>query len=97
MNHKMLPIVSAILILTVLLGTTPFTNAVTLRYTTAPSLLVTTIPQDNQVLEKGVIILGSYALKGRATCTYDPAVAALGVVPECGAADLMSQHKLIVT
>ena len=59
MNHKLLPIVSAILILTVLLGASPFTYAVSLRYTTAPALIVKTIPQDNQVLEKGVIILGT--------------------------------------
>jgi hypothetical protein len=89
----MLPIVSAILILTVLLGATPFTNAVTLRYTTAPSLLVTTIPQDNQVLEKGVIILGTQGLTGRQTCSYDPTSG----LTQCGAADLMSQHKLLVT
>ena len=57
MNHKLLSIVSAILILTVLLGASPFTYAVTQRYTTLPTLLVTTIPQDNQVLEKGIIIL----------------------------------------
>lgn len=57
MNHKLLSIVSAILILTVLLGASPFTYAVTQRYTTLPTLLVTTIPQDNQKLEKGIIIL----------------------------------------
>jgi hypothetical protein len=95
MNHKLLSIVSAILILTILLGASPFTYAVSLRYTTLPTLLVTTIPQDNQKLEKGVIILGTQGLVGRATCTYDPAKA--NGLPLCKDADLMSQHKLLVT
>jgi len=110
MNHKMLPIVSAILILTVLLGASPFTYAVSLRYTTLPTLLVTTIPQDNQKLEKGIIILGTHAIAAathdnppkspRQTCTYDPDLATT-TLPLCGGADgvfdLMSQHKILVT
>ena len=105
----MLPIVSAILILTVLLGASPFTYAVSLRYTTLPTLLVTTIPQDNQKLEKGIIILGTYSIaqdthithkdpvgSPRQTCTYDPTKVS-ATLPACEEADLMSQHKILVT
>jgi hypothetical protein len=103
----MLPIVSAILILTILLGASPFTYAVSLRYTTLPTLLVTTIPQDNQKLEKGIIILGTYGLAAdvhnnvpgsspRDTCTYDPTKVS-ATLPACDEADLMSQHKILVT
>lgn len=57
MNRKMVPIVAAFLILSVLLGTTPVTYAVTTS-TIGPKLEVVTIPQDDQKREKGIIILG---------------------------------------
>jgi hypothetical protein len=65
------------------LGTTPFTYAVT-RATIGPKLEVTTIPQDDQKREKGIIILGIDL--ANPTVNKDPL-----------ANDLMSQHKLLVT
>jgi hypothetical protein len=88
MNHKLLPIVAAFLILVMVVGSTPFTTAlasVTGRYTTAPRLEVTTIPQDDQKREKGIMILGLFP-------GYTGAVGQV-LLP----ADLMSQHKLLVT
>jgi len=83
MNHKFLPFVAAFLILSIVLGTTPFTYAVT-RATIGPKLEVTTIPQDDQKREKGIIILG-----------IDPAAPNTKKHPSPN--DLMSQHKLLVT
>jgi hypothetical protein len=83
MNHKLLPFVAAFLILSMVLGTTPFTYAVT-RATIGPKLEVTTIPQDDQKREKGIIILG-----------INPATPTAKVAPL--EPDLMSQHKLLVT
>jgi hypothetical protein len=83
MNHKFLPFVAAFLILSIVLGTTPFTYAVT-RATIGPKLEVTTIPQDDQKREKGIIILG-----------IDPAAPTTKKDPM--QPDLMSQHKLLVT
>jgi hypothetical protein len=79
MNHKLLPVVAALLILSILLGTTSLTYALT--PTIAPKLEVTTIPQDDQKREKGIMILG---LGGDSTFGM-PAI------------DLMSQHKILVT
>jgi hypothetical protein len=79
MNRKYISAIAAFLILGVLLSATPLAYAQTLAF--GPKLEVVTIPQDNQLLKKGVIILGitgpGYA---------DP-----------GPTDLLSQHKLIVT
>jgi hypothetical protein len=97
MYRKLLPIVAAFLILAVLFGSTPFTYAaasLTSRYTIGPQLVVTTIPQDDQKREKGIIILGLDAV--HLTCTTD-ATKVTATVPLCGPQDLMSQHKLLVT
>ena len=56
MNHKYISAVAAFLILGVLLSATPLAYAQTLAF--GPKLEVVTIPQDNQILKKGVIILG---------------------------------------
>jgi hypothetical protein len=82
MNHKFLPFVAAFMILAIVFSTMPFTYAVT-RATIGPKLEVTTIPQDDQKREKGIIILG-----------IDPAN--LGKIDPVQP-DLMSQHKLLVT
>ena len=57
MNHKLIPAVAAFLILGVLLSATPLAYGVNVL-TFGPKLEVVTIPQDNQKLEKGIIILG---------------------------------------
>ena len=57
MNHKFIPAVAAILILGLMLSSTPLTYAVT-TLSFGPKLDVVTIPQDNQKLKTGVMILG---------------------------------------
>lgn len=83
MDRKLLPFVAAFLILAVVLGATPFTYAVS-PTTMGPKLEVTTIAQDDQMRETGIMILGIDPLD-HAT-PKDP-------LPY----DLMSQHKLLVT
>jgi hypothetical protein len=83
MNHKFIPAVAAFLILGVLLSATPLTYAAT-ALVFGPKLEVVTIPQDNQVLEKGVIILG-----------IDPGLPLS--TARAWEYDYMSQHKIIVT
>jgi hypothetical protein len=83
MNHKFIPAVAAFLILGVLLSATPLAYAATML-TFGPKLEVVTIPQDNQKLAKGIIILG-----------IDPTTPTAYVAP--GPNDLLSQHKIIVT
>jgi len=56
MNHKLLPLVAAFLILVVALGSTPLTFALTPVF--GPKLEVWTIPQDDQKREKGIMVLG---------------------------------------
>jgi hypothetical protein len=79
MNHKYVSAIAAFLILGVLLSATPLAYAQTLAF--GPKLEVTTIPQDDQLLKKGIIILGINPIGG----------------PTLGQWDLLSQHKLIVT
>jgi len=57
MNHKFIPAVAAILILGLMLSSTPLTYAVTIL-SFGPKLEVVTIPQDNQKLKTGVMLLG---------------------------------------
>lgn len=83
MNHKFIPAVAAFLILGVLLSATPLAYAATML-TFGPKLEVVTIPQDNQKLAKGIIILG-----------IDPTAPTTAKAP--GPTDLLSQHKIIVT
>jgi len=82
MNHKFIPAVAAFLIIGMLLSATPLAYAATLQF--GPKLEVITIPQDNQKLAKGIIILGIDM-----NPTY-PQAAPINI-------DLLSQHKLIVT
>jgi hypothetical protein len=82
MNHKFMPALAAFLMLGILLSATPLTYAV--AATVGPKLEVVTIPQDNQKLEKGIIVLG-----------LDPASPTGTAAPT--QYDLMSQHKIIVT
>jgi hypothetical protein len=79
MNHKYISAIAAFLILGVLLSATPLAYAQTLGF--GPKLEVVTIPQDNQKLKKGIIILG-IDVAGDTTP---------------GPSDLLSQHKIIVT
>jgi hypothetical protein len=79
MNRKYVSAIAAFLILGVLLSATPLAYAQTLAF--GPKLEVVTIPQDNQLLKKGIIILG---------------INPIGA-PSLGYWDLLSQHKLIVT
>ena len=80
MNHKYISAIAAFLILGILLSATPLAYAQTLAF--GPKLEVTTIPQDNQMLKKGVIVLG-VAPSGAALTNHEN--------------DLLSQHKIIVT
>jgi len=92
MNRKLLPVVAVFLVLLALFGSTPLSYA--LVPTFGPKLDVTTIPQDDQKRDKGIVILG---LDGtHPTCTTDPTKVTT-TVPLCGPQDLMSQHKLLVT
>jgi hypothetical protein len=79
MNHKFIPAVAAFLILGMLLSAVPLSYAQT--YSIGPKLDVVTIPQDDQILNTGVMILG--------IDPTDPTVQ--------GPSDFMSQHKLIIT
>jgi len=104
MNRKLLPAVAAFLILAMLFGSTPFSYAVTTSVTFGPQLVVTTIAQDDQVRETGIIILGLPFPVGSANsvCTTDPTKAVLSYtnpspLPLCTPQDLMSQHKLLIT
>jgi len=83
MNRRLLPFVGAFLVLVAVLGATPLIYAVS-SATIGPKLEVTTIAQDDQQREMGVMILG-----------IDPFDRATpkGPLPY----DLMSQHKLLVT
>lgn len=83
MNRELSSLVAAFLILVVVLRATPFTYG-TSSTTTGPKLEVTTIPQDDQVRETGVMILG-----------IDPTDHATPKDPL--PYDLLSQHKLLVT
>jgi hypothetical protein len=56
MNHKFLPAVAAVLIIAMMLSSTPLVAAQTLAF--GPKLEVVTIPQDNQKLKTGLMILG---------------------------------------
>jgi len=56
MNHKFIPAVSALLIVGMLLSLVPLSYAQT--FSIGPSLSVVTVPEDNQFLKTGVIILG---------------------------------------
>lgn len=85
MNTKyLIPVVASVLIVTMLLASSvPIASAI-VRPVIGPKLVVTTIPEDDQKREKGIIVLGlgppSDTHKG-----YAPGV------------DLLSQHKLLVT
>jgi len=57
MNHKFIPAVAAILIIGIMLSSTPLAAAQTVL-AFGPKLEVVTIPQDNQKLKTGVMILG---------------------------------------
>ena len=83
MNRKLLPFVAAFLILAVVLGATPFIYAVS-STAIGSKLEVTTIAQDDQQRETGVMILG-----------IDPFDHANPKDPL--PYDLMSQYKLLVT
>jgi hypothetical protein len=56
MNHKLIPVVAAFLVVGMLLSAIPLSFAQT--YAIGPSLGVVTIPEDDQVLGTGVMILG---------------------------------------
>jgi hypothetical protein len=83
MNRKLLPFVAAFLILAVVLGATPFIYAVS-STAIGSKLEVTTIAQDDQQRETGVMILG-----------IDPFDHANPKDPL--PYDLMAQYKLLVT
>jgi len=82
MNHKFIPVVAAFLIVGMLLAAIPLSVAQT--YSIGPSLGVVTIPQDDQKLATGVMILGIDAVAG---------------YPTAAPVDtkLVSQYKLLIT
>jgi hypothetical protein len=82
MNHRFIPVVAAFLILGMLLSAIPLSFAQ--NYAIGPSLGVVTIPQDDQELETGVMILG-----------LDPAHPTTAQAPL--PTDLMAQYKLTIT
>jgi len=58
MNHKFVPVVAAILIIGIMLSSTPLAAGQVTTLAFGPKLEVVTIPQDNQKLKTGVIVLG---------------------------------------
>lgn len=84
MNHKFVTAIAAFLIVGMVLSAIPMTYAQTVL-SFGPQLQVVTIPQDNQDLKTGVMILG---------------LGSAGLVPGAAVVagtDYMSQHKLLVT
>jgi len=57
MNRKVLPLIAALLVLLAAVSTTPFSYAVTTA-TIGPKLVVTTIPEDDQIRKMGIMVLG---------------------------------------
>jgi len=89
MNRKLLPVVAAFMILAIVLGTTPLTQAALLP-TIGPNLVVQTIPQDDQKRNTGIMILG--LSKNAAGVSVIPATW-LGTYP----VEVEAQYKLLVT
>jgi hypothetical protein len=58
MNRKLIPAVAGFMILLTVLSMTPSLSFAQTTLTFGPQLQVTTIPQDDQVREKGIMILG---------------------------------------
>jgi len=85
MNHKFVPAVAAFLILGMLLAAIPVSVASV--YAIGPQLGVVTIPQDDQALGTGVIILG---LTPGVTVRYPGPAQPLYM-------KLMAQYKIIIT
>jgi hypothetical protein len=86
MNSKyLIPAVAFLLVFTVLFSTALPALAIVTRATIGPKLVVTTIPQDDQKREKGIIVLGLV-----------PTVQGFPKPRQPGF-DLMSQHKILVT
>jgi len=108
MNRKyLIPALASVLVLSMVLSS--FTPAMAQPPVIAPKLDVVTIPQDDQVREKGIMILGLDTNQGGsldgfvAACEIpevagspDPHLDDPGV-PNCGFMDLLSQHKLVVS
>jgi len=90
MNSKyLIPAIASALILTMVLSSmTPVMAQLTPAF--LPQLVVKTIPQDDQVLKKGIIVLGLLPV----TTGPNPWPSDKGWAP---GSDLMTQHKLLVT
>jgi hypothetical protein len=58
MNRKLIPAVAGLLVLLTVLGTTPSLSFAQTTLAFGPQLQVITIPQDDQIRKKGIIILG---------------------------------------
>jgi len=82
MNHKLIPVVAAFLIVGMLLSSVPLSYAQTLAF--GPSLGVVTIPEGNQGLKTGVMILG-----------LDPLHPNTAQAP--GDNNLLAEYKLVIT
>ena len=88
-SKYLIPVVASILILSMLLSaSTPIVSAINVR-AFGPKLEVTTIPEDNQVLKKGIIVLDSGPDGTGASRRVDRTWISL--------IRLLSQHKLLVT
>ncbi len=96
-SKYMIPAVASLLIFVMLFASTFPAFATVTRPVIGPKLVVTTIPEDDQIREKGIIILGLPVPDGwKATnkpWDEHPLPAVAGLV----ASDLLSQHKLLVT
>jgi len=90
MNSKyLIPVIASALVITMVLSSlTPAMAQLTPSF--GPQLVVKTIPQDDQVLKKGIIILGLTPIGEPGTGNPWPKGYAPGV-------DIISQHKLLVT
>jgi hypothetical protein len=98
MNRRLLPIIAALLVLLIVLGTTPFTDALAAEATVGPKLEVWTIAQDDQFHEKGVMILGLVSDETEDPVSKCDPTGESETLPACVDAprDLMSQHKILV-
>jgi hypothetical protein len=97
MKRRLLPIIAALLVLLIVLGTTPFTDALAAEAIMGPTLEVWTIAQDDQFHETGVMILGLVSDENGPVSKCDP-TGESETLPACVDAprDLMSQHKILV-
>jgi len=96
LNRKyVIPVVACVLVLSMLFSISTPVLAQASRPVIGPTLEVTTIPEDDQKREKGIIILGLTPDPDMGVWPKD--IDTNELPPDQVAADYLSQHKLLVT